>query len=132
MNAQRVALKRGAREITVADLQAAVDAGSELLLGYGCRLLQYSEDAGRFLQHAVHCAGGLNATMIDQLRTVLAARAAAGSDADLNLMPCSLEMWLTGLGRRPLVLPVLASYNLYGARPSAEKRMSDNRGEDST
>ena len=78
MNAQNLARKRGAGEIALADLQAAVDAGSEVLPGYGWHLLQFSAEAGRLLQDAIRSAGGLNATVVDHLRTTLAPGSAAG------------------------------------------------------
>ena len=78
MNAQNLARKRGAGEIALADLQAAVDAGSEALPGYGWCLLQFSAEAGRLLQDAIRSAGGLNATVVDHLRTTLGSGSAAG------------------------------------------------------
>ena len=78
MNAQNLARKRGAGEIALADLQAAIYAGSEVLPGYGWYLLQFSAEAGRLLQDAIRSAGGLNAMVVDHLRTTLASGSAAG------------------------------------------------------
>ena len=88
-NVQRVAGKKGAREITLADFHAAIDAGGEVLPGYGYGLAQYSADAGRLLEDAIRSAGGLNATVIDHLRTALASRSATGSNSNTNLTRCS-------------------------------------------
>ena len=73
MNAQTAAHKRGAREITPADLQVAVNAGSEFLPRYGYRIPTYSADASRLVQDAIASAGGrLNAAAIEHLRRALA------------------------------------------------------------
>ena len=83
MNAQTAAHKRGAREITPADLQVAVDAGSEFLPRYGYRIPTYSADASRLVKDAVDSAGGrLNAAAIEHLRRALASGEDVAGGAD--------------------------------------------------
>ena len=90
MNAQTAAHKRGAREITPADLQVAVDAGSEFLPRYGYRIPTYSADASRLVKDAVDSAGGrLNEAAIEHLRTALASWWARGADSEHESTRCS-------------------------------------------
>lgn len=95
LNAQTAAHKRGASEITPADLQAAVDAGSKLLPRYGHYIPTYSADAACLVQDAVDSAGGrLNATAIEHLRTALVSWWATGSDYPPGRSRPEVAFWM--------------------------------------
>ncbi len=90
LNAQTAAHKRGATEITPADLQVAVDAGSELQPRYGFSIPTYSADASRLVQDAIASAGGrLNVAAIENLRAALASWWATESDSKHEPTRCS-------------------------------------------
>jgi len=72
LNAKTLAYIAGSGEITPAHLQAALDAGSELLPRCGFGGIRFSTDAASLWKRAVTAAGGLNAAAIDHLRDALA------------------------------------------------------------
>ena len=71
-NASTLAYVAGSSEITRAHLQAALDAGGELLSPCGFRGIPFSTEAEHLWNRAIDRAGGWNAAAIDHLRAVLA------------------------------------------------------------